>query len=295
MPGLETLIERGERLLARLEQWTGTNAEPDWTALAFQWRQAVGPWPAGGRGHLAAIHHPQAVQLDDLLNIERQKQALVQNTRQFLAGLPANNALLSGARGTGKSSLVKALLTAFAVQGLRIIEVDKAHLVELPAIVAPLRDRPERFLIYTDDLSFEADDAAYKALKAILDGSLQAPPENVLLYATSNRRHLMPEFMAENQAARMIEGELHPGEATEEKVSLSERFGLWLSFYPFTQDDYLAVVRHWVAKLDARGDALKALDEKAAVQFATQRGSRSGRVARQFAADWVGSRGLAGR
>ena len=286
MPGLETLIERGERLLARLEQWTGTDAEPDWTARAFQWRQAAGPWPAGGRGYLLPIHHPQAVQLDDLLNIERQKQALVQNTRQFLAGLPANNALLSGARGTGKSSLVKALLTAFAAEGLRVIEVDKAHLVELPAIVAPLRDRPERFLIYTDDLSFEADDAAYKALKAILDGSLQAPPENVLLYATSNRRHLMPEFMAENQAARMIEGELHPGEATEEKVSLSERFGLWLSFYPFSQDEYLAVVRHWVGKLDARGDALKALDEKAAVQFATQRGSRSGRIAVQFAAYW---------
>lgn len=295
MPGLEGLIERGERLLARLEQWSGTSAEPDWTALAFQWQHAAGPWPAGGHGHLAPIHHPQAVQLDDLLNIERQKQALVQNTRQFLAGLPANNALLSGARGTGKSSLVKALLTAFAAEGLRVIEVDKAHLVELPAIVAPLRERPERFLIYTDDLSFEADDAAYKALKAILDGSLQAPPDNVLIYATSNRRHLMPEFMAENQAARMIDGELHPGEAIEEKVSLSERFGLWLSFYPFSQGDYLAVVRHWVAKLDARGDALKGLDEKAAVQFATQRGSRSGRVARQFAADWVGSRGLAGR
>ncbi|HDP89421.1 MAG TPA: ATP-binding protein [Thioalkalivibrio sp.] len=292
MANLETLIERGERLLARLEHWTGDVSEPDWSALAFQWRQDAGPWPVGGRGHLFPIRHPQPVTLDDLLNLDRQKQALVQNTRQFLAGLPANNALLSGARGTGKSSLVKALLTAFATEGLRMVEVDKAHLVELPMIVAPLRDRPERFLVYTDDLSSEAGDPAYKALKAILDGSLQAPPDNVLIYATSNRRHLMPEFMAENDAARVIEGELHPGEAIEEKVSLSERFGLWLSFYPFTQEEYLAVVRHWIERLDERGEALAALDEKAAMQFATQRGSRSGRVARQFAVDWVGRRGL---
>ena len=223
--------------------------------------------------------------------MDRQKAEIQRNTRQFIAGLPANNVLLWGARGTGKSSLIKALLNEYADQGLRMIEVDKDDLVHWADIVERVYDRPERFLLYCDDLSFEADDASYKALKAILDGSISAAPENVLLYATSNRRHLLPEYMSENQDSRIVEGELHHGEAVEEKISLSERFGLWLSFHPFSQDDYLAIVAYWLGELGWT-EGLDEESRKLALRWALTRGSRSGRVAWQFARDWVGRQGV---
>ena len=276
------LVERFAALLERLEAvLPEPPPAPDWELdRAFRWRR----W--NQRGYLQAVRHPHR-----LRQIERQKTALDLNVRQFLAGRPCNNVLLWGARGTGKSSLIKALLNEYADRGLRLIEVDKRDLIDLPDIVAPLYDRPERFLLYCDDLSFEANDPSYKALKAILDGSISAAPDNVLLCATSNRRHLLPESMRDNQDARLIEGELHHSEAVEEKISLSERFGLWLSFHPFGQDDYLAIVAYWLAQL---GDPARLDDEarEAALRWALQRGSRSGRVAWQFARDWVGRRGL---
>ena len=213
------------------------------------------------------------------------------NARQFLAGRPCNNVLLWGARGTGKSSLIKALLNEHADRGLRLIEVDKHDLIDLPDIVESLFERPERFLLYCDDLSFEANDPSYKALKAMLDGSISTAPDNVLLCATSNRRHLLPEYLRENQDTQIVEGELHHGEAVEEKISLSERFGLWLSFHPFGQDDYLAIVAHWLEQLGWPAGLDGAAHEEA-LRWALQRGSRSGRVAWQFARDWVGRNGL---
>ena len=219
--------------------------------------------------------------------MDRQKDELVLNTRQFVEGRLANNALLWGARGTGKSTLIKAVFNAFVNRGLRLIEVEKEHLVDLVEIVETLAGRPERFLIYCDDLSFEADDPGYKSLKAVLEGSIAAPADNVLIYASSNRRHLLPEAKAENQDVHTVDGEIHPGEAIEEKISLSERFGLWLSFYPYTQEQYLAIVGHWLDRLQAGsvGDEATRLD---ALAWARQRGSRSGRVARQFAIDQAG-------
>jgi uncharacterized protein len=214
---------------------------------------------------------------------------LERNTRQFLKGLPANNALLWGSRGTGKSSLLRALLTRYAPEGLRIVQVEAHELVSLPDIVEPLRERPERFIIFADDLSFEADDPGYKALKAALDGALEGTPENVLIYATSNRRHLMPERMVDNLEARRVDDEIHPGEAVEEKISLSERFGLWVSFHPFNQDQYLEVVSHWLRRLGATPSAESRAE---ALRYALLRGSRSGRVAWQFARDWAGRQGL---
>jgi predicted AAA+ superfamily ATPase len=236
---------------------------------------------------LSGVAHPHRLQLDDLLCMDRQKAEVVRNTRQFVAGRPANNELLWGSRGTGKSSLIKAIFNAFADEGLRLIEVDKSDLLHLPQLLELLYGRPERFLLYCDDLSFEAGDASYKALKAVLEGTIAAPLENVLIYATSNRRHLMPELMAENLEARPVDGEIHQGEAVEEKISLSERFGLWLSFYPFSQDEYLAIVGHWLRQLGVR-DAADEDTRAAALRWATQRGSRSGRVARQFALDRAG-------
>ncbi len=268
------LLERVERLLP------DTDDTPDWRQRAFRWRPAAG-------GRLEAVEQPHQVALDELLCLDAQKDEVVRNTAAFVAGRPANNVLLWGSRGTGKSTLVKAVFNHFADQGLRLIEVDKAHLVNLPDIVKLLNGRDERFLIYCDDLSFEAGDASYKALKATLEGSIAAPPQNVLIYATSNRRHLLPEFHSENRQAQVVDGELHHGEATEEKISLSERFGLWLSFYPFSQEQYLSVADYWLARLGApaTGDpAIRAL----ALQWATQRGSRSGRVAKQFAIDQAG-------
>lgn len=256
----------------------------DWDASsAFRWRRQ------GAAAWLAPVDHPAAHRLQDLLGIERQKQELDRNTRQFLRGLPANNALLWGSRGTGKSSLVKALLNTHAGDGLRLIEVDRQDLVDLPDIVERLYGRPERFVVYCDDLSFEANDPSYKALKVVLDGSISETAANVVIYATSNRRHLMPETMQENREARAVDGEIHPGEATEEKIALSDRFGLWLSFHPFRQDEYLDIVAHWLQRLGVAAPREEdAPWRRAALQWALNRGSRSGRTAWQFARDWAG-------
>lgn len=251
--------------------------------IAYRWRRSV----PGKPGRMQPITHPHRIQLDDLLGIDRQKAELDRNTRQFVRGLPANNALLWGSRGTGKSSLIKALLNEYADQGLRLIETESGELTDLPDIVEPLHGRKERYVIFADDLSFEADDPSYKALKAVMDGSIAAAPDNVLIYATSNRRHLLPEFHSENEQAQLIGTEIHHGEAVEEKISLSERFGLWLSFYPFTQEQYLMLVQHHLQALDVRqADTAKVQAE--ALRYALARGSRSGRVAMQFARDWAG-------
>ncbi len=285
----DPLIEQLTRLADLGEAWLDQarrvrNDSIDWNTAAFRWRD---------EGYLQAIEHPRVLPPDMLHGIDNQKQRLVANTRQFVAGLPANNALLWGARGTGKSSLIRALLPAFADDGLRIIEVGAQRLIDLPDIVAQVDGRPERFVIYSDDLSFEAGDARYKALKATLDGSLAAAPDNVLIYATSNRRHLLPEYQADNQASHNVGGEIHHGEAVEEKISLSERFGLWLSFYPFDQANYLAIAAKHLAALEV--PARVGEDEpweRAALQWALARGTRSGRTAEQFARDWAGQRGL---
>lgn len=287
MDALEQWLARASVLVDRLERCFPREPEaPDWTAaVAFRWRGADAPKP------LRAISRPHRLELADLLGVDFQKSELDRNTRQLLQGLPANNALLWGARGTGKSSLIKALLTEYADRGLRIIEVDRRHLVELPDILELLHPRPEKFILYCDDLSFEADDAGYKALKAVLEGSLSAPPANVLIYAASNRRHLLPEYPEDNREARWVEGELHQSEAVEEKISLSERFGLWLSFRPFTQEQYLDVVGHWLKRLGMDSGDWDTTREEA-LRYALLRGSRSGRVAWQFAKDWSGRKGL---
>ncbi len=271
---LEALVERIEAILPP------TQAAPDWkAATAFRWRKR------NNRGFLAPVLHPHSIAFADLKDIDDQKRRLRENTEQFVAGRPANNVLLTGARGTGKSSLVKAALDEFARKGLRVIEVDKGDLVDLPDIVDLVAGRKERFIVFCDDLSFEASDPGYKSLKVALDGSIAGAADNLLIYATSNRRHLMPEFMQENLEARHVEGEIHPGETTEEKISLSERFGLWLSFYPFDQEQYLDIATHWVTNLGGRdSDEMR----KAALLWTLERGSRSGRVAWQFARDYVG-------
>ncbi len=283
---LANLIERAERVLAQLEAWLPpAPPETDWTAHAYRWRRR------GARGWLDPVRKPARIDTDDLRHIDRQKQVIDRNTRQFLAGKPANNVLMTGARGTGKSSLVKAMLNAYGDQGLRLIEVDKADLGDLPDIIELVEHRPERFIVFCDDLSFEEGEAGYKALKSVLDGSVAASGENVLIYATSNRRHLMPEYMSENlQARHQPDGEIHPGETVEEKISLSERFGLWLSFHPFKQDDYLDIVRHWLQALGCPPEAIEA-SRAEALQWALERGSRSGRVAYQFARDWAARHG----
>ena len=288
MDALARLLGKAEALVDRLEMLVPPVAEPvDWNAaIAFRWRGVAARQP------LQAIPRPHRLALADLLCVDLQKRELDRNTRQFLQGLPANNALLWGSKGTGKSSLIKALLNEYADQGLRVIEVDRQHLVELPDILDALDTRPEKFILYCDDLSFEADDAGYKALKAILEGSFSVSPANVLIYATSNRRHLLPEYAEDNRQAHWIEGELHQGEAVEEKISLSERFGVWLSFHAFTQDQYLAVVRHWLEKLGATLEDWETARAEA-LRDALLRGSRSGRVAWQFATDWRGRTGLA--
>ncbi len=284
MKELEHFLQRAESVLVRVEAMLPARApEVDWSATAFRWR--VG---RDQRGHLSAVAHPSRIRLDDLHNIALQKQQIEQNTRQFISGLPANNVLLTGARGTGKSSLIKACLVQFADQGLRLIEVDKEHLVDLPDIVDLVAERPERFIIFCDDLSFEEGESGYKALKVALDGSISAQSDNVLIYATSNRRHLLPERMSDNEGYRHVDdGDLHPGETVEEKISLSERFGLWLSFYPFRQDDYLDIVRHWLLHFGVASSHFTEAEPEA-LRWALQRGSRSGRIAWQFARDWAG-------
>lgn len=279
---LNSLMRQASRVLAQLEAWLPPAPPPiNWEAHAFRWRRR------GARGWLDAVIHVSRIGLDDLQHIDRQKGIIERNTLQFLQGKPANNVLMTGARGTGKSSLVKALLATHAQAGLRLIEVDKSDLSDLPDIVELVAARPERFLIFCDDLSFEEGEASYKALKSVLDGSIAASSNNVLIYATSNRRHLMPEYMHENlQAKHQSDGEIHPGETVEEKISLSERFGLWLSFYPFKQDDYLDIVEHWLNHLGCpAGEITRARTE--ALQWTLERGSRSGRVAWQFAKDWA--------
>jgi len=277
------LIKQAEGVLARLERMLLQEApSTDWKAsTAFRWRKK------NGKGHIEPVRNVHRIALRDLQGIDAQKELVEQNTRQFVEGLPANNVLLTGARGTGKSSLIKALLNKYASKGLRLIEVEKQDLVDLADIVDRIGDRTERFVLYCDDLSFEADEPGYKALKVVLDGSVAAATDNCVIYATSNRRHLMPEFMQENLDYKHVGEEIHPSETSEEKVSLSERFGLWASFYPFDQDDYLSIVAVWLEHFRVPGAHSDAV-QRAALQWALQRGSRSGRVAWQFARDWAG-------
>ncbi|MFT3849072.1 MAG: ATP-binding protein [Propionivibrio sp.] len=281
---LAGFLVRAEQLLERLEPLLPPRSlEPDWNAaIAFRWRKH------GRFGYLQAIRRPAAIRLADLRDIDAQKERVDANTRQFVARRPANNVLLTGARGSGKSSLIKALLNEYSAQGLRVIEVEKGDLVDLPDIVELLEGRPERFIIYCDDLSFDAGDATFKALKVVLDGSIASAPDNVLIYATSNRRHLMPEYFDENLESKRVGDEIHPGEAVEEKISLSERFGLWLSFYPFDQDAYLNIVAHWLRSFGCHETEIERA-EREALNWALMRGSRSGRVAWQFAKDWSGA------
>jgi hypothetical protein len=284
----ERLLARAEQLMARIESVLPQPMQaPDWAAaVAWRYRKR-----SSGHGALEPVRHVGAMRLSDLQEIDGQKEKIQRNTLQFVKGLPANNVLLTGARGTGKSSLVKACLHEYASQGLRLIEVDKGDLVDLPDIVDVVADRPERFIVFCDDLSFEDGEAGYKALKSVLDGSVSAAGDNVLIYATSNRRHLLPEYMKENLSyTHTPDGEVHPGEVVEEKISLSERFGLWVSFYPFSQDEYLAIVRQWLSSFGVPAADIDAARPQALV-WALERGSRSGRVAYQFARDYAGSHG----
>lgn len=280
---VDRLIHRLGGLIDRLEPLLPPPSPPvDWNAsIAFRWRKR------DGRGRVAPVAHPHRIRLSDLRGVDRQKTLVERNTRQFVAARPANNVLLTGARGTGKSSLVKALLNRFQRDGLRLIEVEKQDLVDVPDIVDLVAGRPERFVLFCDDLSFEASEPGYKALKVALDGSIAATSENVLIYATSNRRHLMPEFMQENLEYHRVGEEIHPGESSEEKISLSERFGLWVSFYPFDQDDYLDIVAHWLREMGCGAEDIERARTEA-LQWALGRGSRSGRVAWQFARDYAG-------
>ena len=283
MSDITKLITRAEALLEKIERIVpSVPTEPNWkTAVAFRWRKKINV------GYLQVVTHPHKITLKDIHGVDDQKKRIELNTKQFVEGRTANNILLTGARGTGKSSLIKAVLNKFSKQGLRLIEVDKQELIDLPDIVDIISERPERFIIFCDDLSFESNDPGYKALKVILDGSIAAPSENVLIYATSNRRHLMPEYMAENLEYKHVGEEVHPSETVEEKISLSERFGLWLSFYPFDQDDYLAIAEHWVKALGASIPDASVMRHEALL-WALTRSSRSGRVAHQFALDWAG-------
>jgi len=282
---LLALVARAEGLVARLEAvLPHPLTAPDWnTSTAFRYRTRGG---TGGR--LEPVRHVASIRLASLVEVEAQKERIVRNTEQFVAGKAANNMLLTGARGTGKSSLIKACLNEFAAQGLRLIEVDKSDMIDLPDIVDLVAERPERFVIFCDDLSFDEGEPGYKALKSILDGSVAQSTDNVLIYATSNRRHLLPEYMKENLSYRHTEdGEVHPGEVIEEKISLSERFGLWVSFYPFSQDEYLAIVAEWLRGFGVGAEAIAAARQESLV-WALERGSRSGRVAYQFARDYAG-------
>ncbi|MDR1849789.1 MAG: ATP-binding protein [Zoogloeaceae bacterium] len=286
------LLTRADALLARIEALLPKAGEaPDWEKIiACRWKKHKRGFihPFGEEGRLIPVHNLNPIRLADLSCIEEQKTRIVANTQQFIRGYAANNALLTGTRGSGKSSLIKALLNEFSGKGLRLIEVDKEDLADLADIIDQIATRPEKFILFCDDLSFEAGESAYKALKSALDGSIAVPPDNVLIYATSNRRHLIPEYFSENlEGSRAENGEIHPGETVEEKISLSERFGLWVSFYPFSQEDYLAIVRHWLASFGFSNRVIQDA-ERDALNWALSRGSRSGRVAWQFALDFAG-------
>ena len=281
----ERLIVRAEALISRIESVLPQPlTAPDWSAsIAYRYRKR-----SSGHGSLEPVKHIGHMALNDLKEIEDQKERVKRNTEQFVNGKPANNMLLTGARGTGKSSLIKACLNEYSPRGLRLIEVDKADLTDLPDLVDVVSDRPEKFIVFCDDLSFEEGEPGYKALKSILDGSIAAATPNVLIYATSNRRHLLPEYMTENLTYTHTEdGEVHPGEVVEEKVSLSERFGLWVSFYPFSQDEYLTIVGQWLSSFGVDQEAIETA-RPASLVWALERGSRSGRVAYQFARDYSG-------
>jgi len=291
---LSDLIARAEGVLERVEALLPPlAADPDWSKVtAARWRKR------SGRGYLQAIANPHAIRLDDLVAVDDQKHTIDANTRQFVAGLPANNVLLTGSRGTGKSSLVKAMLLKYAGKGLRLIEVDKSDLVDLPDIAERVAAHGFRFVIFCDDLTFDAGEAGYKALKVMLDGSIAGASGNVVVYATSNRRHLLPEYFIENLETKHVGEEVHPGESVEEKISLSERFGLWISFYPFSQDDYLRAVAAWLAHFGVKPAASARETEartREALQWALQRGSRSGRAAWQFAKNFAGAQALKSR
>ena len=289
IPSQDRLLERAHEFLDRLEPLLPPASKaPDWgSAAAFRWRKRA------GIGFLHPVKRLTDIKLQDLYDIDDQKARLEANTKQFLAKKSANNVLLTGARGSGKSSLIKALLNKYARKGLRVIEVEKGDLIDLPEIVDVIDRRPERFIIFCDDLSFNSGEGAYKALKVVLDGSFESPPENILIYATSNRRHLIPEYFSENMETQCIGDEIHPGETIEEKISLSERFGLWLSFYPFDQNAYLRIVDHWL-KAFGYASSMNEDIEREAINWALQRGSRSGRIALQFAKDWTGRHQLLG-
>lgn len=284
---LNAFLERADAVLARLEPLLPAPREPvDWS------RTLAARWVREGRGgYLMALDVSLDMRLSDLIGVDQQRDQLGRNTRQFLDGLPANHALLWGSRGTGKSSLVRALLAEYANAGLRLIEIERDHLGDLPRVVEQLQKLPQRFVLFCDDLSFESGEGDYRVLKSVLDGSLEQAPDNVLLYATSNRRHLVPEKESDNENWKNVDGELHPSEAVEDKIALSDRFGLWLSFYPFTQDHYLSVVEHWISQLAAKAGLAWQRDgelDKAAIRWATGRGNRNGRCAYQFARYWVG-------
>ncbi len=277
MTDLTSLLPRLERLLDRLDSPSAPSA-PDWNKVhAARWSAQTGSFKP--------IRHPQRIAMKDLLDIDDQKKKVDANTRQFVNSRQGNNVLLTGARGSGKSSLVKAIHAKYASKGLRLVEVDKAGLPSLPDIFDQLAETDFHFIVFIDDLTFAEHEPGYASLKAALDGSLAGPADNVLIYATSNRRHLMPEYMAENLETKHLGGEIHPGETTEEKISLSDRFGLWVSFHAMEQDTYLAIARHWAAALGAPMDDNF---ERAALQWSLGRGARNGRVAWQFARDWAG-------
>jgi predicted AAA+ superfamily ATPase len=282
---LTAFLARAEKLIERIEAALPHGLQqPDWgSSIAFKYRRR-----SSGQGVIAPVAHIGAMNLNDLKEIDLQKERIQRNTEQFVRGLPANNVLLTGSRGTGKSSLIRACLHAYAAQGLRLIEVDRTELVDLPDIVELVCQRPEKFIVFCDDLSFDEGEPGYKALKSVLDGSVAATTPNVLVYATSNRRHLLPEYMAENLTyTHTADGEVHPGEVVEEKISLSERFGLWVSFYPFNQEEYLQIVAQWLSALGV--DAVRISEARPqALVWALERGSRSGRVAWQFARDYAG-------
>lgn len=286
------MSEKLDQLLSHFEAFFPKPlTEEVWqTSIAFRWRRRESM--LGNIGFLQPVKHVASINFSDLKHIERQKDSIFTNTLQFLEGKPANNILLTGARGTGKSSLIKACLSQFSAQGLRLVEVDKEHLSDLQDLTELLAERPEKFIVFCDDLSFEEGESGYKALKSALDGSISAQVENVLIYASSNRRHLLPEYMKDNETyTHTNDGEIHPGEVVEEKISLSERFGLWISFYPPKQDEYLGIVAHWLAHLGLDSKAIEAARSEALV-WALERGSRSGRVAWQFARHWAGSHSL---